>query len=357
MTTVVLADLHLGGRMTALHTPPVLERLLGELEGADQVVLLGDVLSLRDGPLADVLAASRAFFEGLGEAVGDGRIVVVPGNHDHRLAEPLLERRPLGLGTQALAAEHEARAGDPGPLGTLARWTGGAELVVSYPGLWIRPDVYATHGHYLDCHTTVPRPECVAARAMTALVGLPEGPLVPGHYEAVLAPLYAFAYSIAQSSPDGSGDSAAARIARRVRSLAWNRLGASSGDGGVVARLAGGAAVAGGAAALRAAGLGPFGSDLTPGEFGRAGAEAMAEVVARLEIDAAHVVFGHTHHAGPLEPAGGRLVNPGSWVYQPLLIGEAGPRDPYWPGRYALVGPDGPPRLRSVLADPALVTA
>ena len=40
------------------------------------------------------------------------------------------------------------------------------ELTLAYPGLRLRPDVYATHGHYLDLHLTVPRLESIAASAM-----------------------------------------------------------------------------------------------------------------------------------------------------------------------------------------------
>jgi predicted phosphodiesterase len=359
MTTAVLADLHLGGQMTTLATPPVLDRLLRELEGVDEVVLLGDALSLRDAALAEVLSASRGFFEGLGEVVGDGRIVLVPGNHDHRLAEPLLEQRLLDAGGNVLDARYEPRAEEAGPLGALAEWTGRADFVISYPGVWLRPDVYATHGHYLDCHLTVPRPESIAARAMAALLGLPDGRLVPRDYEAVLAPMYAFAYSVAQSSADPfARHGAAARLARGVRALAWHRLAGSSGRNRIPRRLAGALTVLAGTAALRAAGLGPFGSALDPAEIGRAGREAMAQVVARLEIEARYVIFGHTHHAAPLgKDTGERLINPGSWVYQPLLIGDAGSSDPFWPGRYVLVEADGPPRLRSALATPSAVRA
>lgn len=355
MVTAVLSDLHLGARMSVLSTPPVLERMLRELEAADEVVLLGDVLSLRDGRLDVVLEAARAFFEGLGEAVGDGRVVIVPGNHDHRLAEPLLENRPGGLGCRVLDEQCKVTADTNGPLGALARWMSGPEVVLSYPGVWIRPDVYATHGHYLDCHLTIPRADCVAARAMKALVGLPEGAITPGNYEAVLAPLYAFVYASAQAPHSLDGDPPARRIARRVQDLAWKRISGSSGRGRPVDRLVGAAAALAGTAALRAAGLGPFRADLAPAEIGRAGLRAMTEVVERLEIEAAHVIFGHTHHASPLGgPETAQLVNPGSWVYEPVLVGESGSRSPFWPGRYAIVDSSGPPRLRSVLADPVL---
>ena len=44
---------------------------------------------------------------------------------------------------------------------------------VAYPGLWVRPDVYATHGHYLDCHLTVPTLERLSVGAMSRLLGRP----------------------------------------------------------------------------------------------------------------------------------------------------------------------------------------
>ena len=57
----------------------------------------------------------------------------------------------------------------------------------------------------------------------------------------------------------------------------------------------------------------------------------MAEVAARLGLGDAHVVFGHTHRAGPLpgEPqaewrgrSGARLMNSGSWIYEPIFLAD-----------------------------------
>ena len=70
------------------------------------MVLLGDVLELRELPLASVLESARAFFEELGEAMAGRPVILVPGNHDHRLAEPLLER--LALAGKPLDLEHHA---------------------------------------------------------------------------------------------------------------------------------------------------------------------------------------------------------------------------------------------------------
>ena len=99
----------------------------------------------------------------------------MPGNHDHQLLAPWLERRarhgpppPLGLETQVEMAPGDA-------LTALAQWLGPARVQVSYPGLWLRPDVYATHGHYADLHLTMPTLERLAAGVMGRIVGLSAG--------------------------------------------------------------------------------------------------------------------------------------------------------------------------------------
>ncbi|HEY6775778.1 MAG TPA: metallophosphoesterase [Thermoleophilaceae bacterium] len=82
--------------------------LLDALEGVDQVVLLGDTIELRDGPAARAVAEARPLFAELADIVG-GRIVLVPGNHDHQLAGALLHRGYERLGRQQLASADERR--------------------------------------------------------------------------------------------------------------------------------------------------------------------------------------------------------------------------------------------------------
>ena len=96
MRTAIVSDLHLGSGHgeDLLRDAEIRRVLLEEIAGADRVVLLGDVIELRELPLARALEAARPFFEALGEAMAGREVLIVPGNHDHRLVEPLLERSP-----------------------------------------------------------------------------------------------------------------------------------------------------------------------------------------------------------------------------------------------------------------------
>src|SRR3954453_11506171 len=126
MRTAIVSDLHLGAATgeDIVRDPAIRRILLDEIAGADRLVLLGDVLELRDLPLARVLASVRPFFEELGEAMAGRRIVLVPGNHDHRSAEPLLE--DVALSGAELGLEHRALP-TASPATHLAEWLGDAE--------------------------------------------------------------------------------------------------------------------------------------------------------------------------------------------------------------------------------------
>jgi hypothetical protein len=111
-------------------------------------------------------------------------------------------------------------------------------------------------------------------------------------------------------------------------------------------------------AALNRMGLGTFNADISAPELRRAGLRAMGEVAARLGLGDAHVIFGHTHRAGPLprddqaewrRPGGARLLNTGCWTYDAYFL-RGGPGDsPYWPGGAVLIDGDGPPTLLRLL--------
>jgi hypothetical protein len=353
MRTAIVSDLHLGSGFgeDLLRDAAIRRALFDEIAAADRLVLLGDVLELRELPLPAVLDAARPFFEELGEALAGRPVLLLPGNHDHRLAEPLLERlalegRPLGL---------EERAEPAGEAMTrIAAWLGGAELELAYPGAWLREDVYATHGHYMDCHWDLPRVECIAAAAAMRAFGAPPSPAAPPDYERVLRPLYGFSFSLAQVR--------LARRATRPSERAWQAISSVNGNRSRARRAALRAAVGAGIPAgiwslnrlLRA----DFDADISAGAISRSGVTAAIELARRLELGGAHMITGHTHRGGPWDgdaewplAGGGRLHNTGSWVFADAFHHPGTPPGSYWPGTVTWVEGDAPPRRVRLLLD------
>jgi predicted phosphodiesterase len=353
MRTIVVSDIHLAAGFDGdlLRRRRFREVLLGEAEGADQVVLLGDVIELRDRPLTEALEIARPFFEELAEAVGTARVVIVPGNHDHQLIAPWLERRRMD-GKGPLGLEQLARP-DTAIASGIARLLPRADLELAYPGLWIRPRLYATHGHYLDCHVTVPTFERLAIAVIEKLAGaMPEGLRSIDDYESVQAPLYELLYGIAQGGPRprrGLGENASARVWEAVHGRDGRRPG-------VRGRLLGSVVLPGAVTLANRLGLGPLHWDISMAEIRQAGLRAMRELVGRLGVEADHVIFGHIHRRGPLGaepgwelPSGTRLINTGSWVYAPGLLGPTAHGSAFWPGTVVIIQDDRPPESRHLL--------
>jgi hypothetical protein len=328
--------------------------LLQALSGCDRLVLLGDVLELRQGPVREALAGARDILGEIAAALGPGRqIVIVPGNHDHHLLAAWLERRagtsaPPPLGLQSAVVW---QAGDP--LATVVGWLAPAEVEVAYPGVWLRPDVYAMHGHYADRHTTVPTLERLGAGVMARIVDEPAGgPQRAEDYEAILAPLYAWMYALAQN-----GGAALGAGSHGASAHAWRALSERGGRRGVRRRTLV-AAFPAVIATLNRAQIGPLKADLSAAELRRAGLRAIGAVVASLGVRAGHVIFGHTHRAGPLAgddrsewrtSAGAALINTGCWVHEPSFLGRAPQRSPYRAGFAVRLDDDQPPELVNLL--------
>ncbi len=291
----------------------------------------------------------------LGEAMADGEIVVVAGNHDHHLIEPWLERRwlddagPLGL----------EQRGEPEGLAIemLCRSFGAAKVTFAYPGLWLRDDIYAIHGHYLDRHLTVPTIERLGVAAIEKTLGIitpTEDPLDPpgqadaaslDEYERVQTPVYALLFGLAQGTigERRGGADPSARL--------WAMLnGGETRTAKVRNWVLGSLAVPGAVGIANRLGLGPVRSELSSNAIGRAGFQAMAEACRVLHIDADHLVFGHTHWRGsPKAENRPKLWNTGSWVHASGLLGKTAAESPYWPGTICFVDDEGPPRLEGVL--------
>jgi UDP-2,3-diacylglucosamine pyrophosphatase LpxH len=351
--TAVVSDLHLGLLLgeDLVRAPEIRETLLDGLTGADRIVLLGDVIEMRDQPLAAALEASRPFFEALGDRYPGAEVVLVPGNHDHHLAEPLLERRALAK-RPALGLEHRFR-----PAAASARissWLGKAGLSLSYPGIWLRDDVYATHGHYMDCHLALPRLECLAAAAVMRFAGPPPAKATPDDYERILRPVYGFSFGLAQSGtpqPAGGGS--------RPSERAWRAIQAT-GESGLGRRAARSLTTAGVRAtvwSLNRALRTQFDPDVSARGISRGGIEAATELANRLRTGAAHVITGHTHRRGPSRPdgwpipVGGELHNTGSWIFSGALCAPGAERSAFWPGTLTWLEDEGPPGRIELLDD------
>jgi predicted phosphodiesterase len=339
MATLVVSDLHLGMASVAdvLRREAPLEALLGAVRAADRLVLLGDVVELLEGRPGLAMEAAEPVLAQIGAAAGRGtEVVIVPGNHDFGAVRPWLAAR----------ARRGWRLGMSSPVGResspwLERMTRAlrpARALVRYPGVWLADGVYATHGHYLDRHLTPELVRRAVAPRYARVLGEVPDPATPGDYErAGGANFAALAALLASEVPGPIGD-AIDRVAGRMRRSAL-------------------AAVPRATTVLGLAGLAVGGSDALATQLRRAGLAAMGEVVARLELEAEHVIFGHTHRAGPcgdddreewISRTGVRMVNTGSWVHDAYLLQGVDSDDPWWPGRGVLVG-DGPPLLQQLL--------
>jgi hypothetical protein len=393
MRTLIVSDLHLGGLsgVDLLRRRELREPLLELVADVDRLVLLGDVLELRHGPPHEALAASRPFFEDVGRALGDGELIVTAGNHDHLLvcgwldAHALTEPAPPPLGLEQLIEPAQASPA----LGRIARWAAPARVRAAYPGLWLRPDVYATHGHFLDCHLTIPTLERIGIGAIGRMLERGEHALdCVEDYEALTAPIYCWRDAMVRYAPagpalNGVGTVRAWRALQGKRTAAGERRAGADGSGGwaprgAPARLlrAARARVLGqtlkhgfpaAVAAINRAGMGPVHTDISGLELYLAGLRAMGEVTARLGPHDGFVVFGHTHRAGPLPSdrerdwrapgapggVGARLVNCGCWTYESIFLSPQPGESPYWPGTCVLVEDAGPPKLRRLLLDRA----
>src|SRR5204862_8021658 len=133
---------------------------------------------------------------------------------------PLLEGLRVDGSLAALGLAHTMAAPSGGLVGRVAEALQPAQVKLAYPGVWLRDDVYATHGHYLDAHNTIPTLECLSIAATARVTGnLPPGHRTPADYEAVIGPAYALTYTLAQA-PGRIGTMLAGSTSRDV----WKRL-------------------------------------------------------------------------------------------------------------------------------------
>lgn len=332
MNTLVISDLHLGVRLErdVLRRPEALDALLGAIDGITRLVLLGDVIELAERRPDRAMPAAEPILRAIGARLGPGReVIVVPGNHDRALVRPWLREHGMPATVDAsipLDATPE--------LAALTRWLAPAAVSVRYPGVWLSDRIWATHGHYLDRHLL---PEVAYGVARGLLGRLPHDGASPADYERAGGP---------------SLTRAEAFLARWLP----RPLAALADDMAELVRAVTMPAVPRGLLRHRFA---PVYATLLSMQVRHASIPALGRVVHRLGVDAEWVIFGHVHRCGPLPrddprrwrgPGGTpKIVNTGSWVYEPLLVHHATPPHPYWPGGAVVIEGDGEPRAIGLL--------
>lgn len=329
MRTLIISDLHLGQRpgQDLLRRTLVRERLICALDGVDRLVLLGDIVELGSRLHARrPMEVARPVLAEIAGAIGpEAEIVLVPGNHDGVMVRDWVRARGSALGLD-----------DPVPvdatplLGAVTAMLAPARVRVTYPGFWVREDVWATHGHYLDRHLV---PESTFGLRRRGLA-TPVAGAVPGDYERARRRARR-----AQNARQSRGSVSSLRerpLATTLEHLA--ELTRHTGD------------------LLRGAHLTRLTAGALDIQARRAAVPALAHAAGRLGVQAPWVVFGHIHRPGPDPgqqwqpwPGAPRLLNTGSWVYEPLLLDHASPPHPYWPGTAVLVTDEGEPQLLGLL--------
>ena len=356
MRTVVISDLHLGGSIGVdiLRRPENREPLKELITGCDRLVLLGDTLELRHGPSHQALDVALPALADIASVLTPGtEVVLVAGNHDHALVEPWLEARRSHGAPQPLGLEEPVTIESGSIAARIVDAMKPGDVVLSHPGVWIREDIYAFHGNYLDRHIDVPTFERMAAGVMERITGRRAADATGADdYEAVLGPLYAWSYELAQWPRERSGLGPGGFSQR-----AWQVL-SGSGHRPVRKRLLG-LGFAGAVGVLNLARIGPLSAELSPARLRRAGIESAAAAARGIGVEAPHVIYGHTHRPGPLEgdlisewrQQGVNLWNTGSWVFEEHFLAGASRGSAYWPGRAIEVRDEGEPIVHSLLSD------
>jgi DNA repair exonuclease SbcCD nuclease subunit len=331
MRTLVISDLHLGMRYRrdVLRLSAPLEVLLEALSDVDRLVLLGDVVDLSEHDPQDALAAAEPVLRALGRQLGpDREVIVVPGNHDRRFVAPWIQE----MGAR-LAVDSAVPLDATPELAAVSSWLAPALVSARYPGVWLSNRVWATHGHYLNR-------DLLPAWSR----GITHGHLGRLREEEEEEEARPVDYESAGGRSLRSAHEAISGALPEPLAAAADRFG-------VLARAA---TMAKASRKLLRPELARANAALLSLQTTVASIPALIHVTRSLGIDADYVVFGHVHRLGPLPGdeeadwagAGGRprIVNTGSWIYEPLLVGDVTPPHPYWPGGAAILEDEAGPQ-------------
>jgi UDP-2,3-diacylglucosamine pyrophosphatase LpxH len=318
--TLVVSDLHLGARVqhSVLSRPEPLERLLAAVDDVDRLVLLGDVVELLERRPDRAMEAAAPTLRAIGARLGSAReVVVVPGNHDVALVSSWIRSRAAELSVDTRVPRDASAA-----LAAVTDWLSPAQVRVHYPGAWLSDRIWATHGHYIGrrVHGDGPRARPIDFEGVSRNWTLHR--IEAGIMRTLPTP--------AATVTEDLAELARAFTMPLPRRLLHRRMS-------------------------------PMTSALLALQVRRASIPTLADVAARLGVDADWILFGHVHRLGPLAGdrpadwqgpgAGPSIANTGSWVYEPLLVHHVTPPHPYWPGGSVLLEDNAPPVARGLLDD------
>lgn len=286
-------------------TKPAPMELLGKaLDAHDRLVLLGDTVEMYEAHPRYSIGVAEPVLRAIAERLGpDKELVLVPGNHDHELIREWSDAQGKDLSLEAPVPTDASEA-----LDRVCAFMSATKVTVMYPGVWLAPGVWATHGHYLAKYLK------------------PMGST--GLHLRRSAPLPATPAALEYPSPTRE------HVHDGLPPERW-----------VDRRMPGW--------------LAPLSSRLLSHQMLRHALPAFAASVAALGVEAEWVVFGHVHRRGPRErdslrpwrvaASGPRLVNTGSWRYEPAVTRGLDARGWYWPGGAVSLGEDGVPRCLGLL--------
>jgi len=357
-----------------------LRRLAPQLDGVDELVILGDLFDLLFATVPDAFAAADPFFDLLADRLAGRRVVWLAGNHDRHIMARELEN----LTEEVLATGKDADTVGPTLrehnyfLRYLQRRLPDSEVRIEYPFHRIG-DVLCCHGHYLDAHVQGSFANRMFTRGLRRVGGVKTRgrTLSIADYEAATGPLTEVLYTVAQL-PAGTDAQRGLldevqRIGRVVRAVAspgreLERLARDLADrirslvrpGGGLEAATSAPVETPGEASMNLARV------LTPDTPVERSLRAYAQVTKNLGLDRHHdkLVFAHTHQplravtAQPLEgelSGNVRYWNTGCWIYEPTLSSlESYER--YlriaWPGTAVVVDTEkAEPELVNCLAD------
>jgi len=154
----VISDTHIGAPLAVLTYPRAIEAMietLSSLGQIDELVLLGDIFDFWQAPVTEALSRGREFMSALYGLDNVGRMVFVPGNHDHHIFRLYYEEklgRRLREGNMELPELDMPITDDCPAFSAVRPPDARVPLSMTYPVYQVSvqgSDTMLTHGHFL----------------------------------------------------------------------------------------------------------------------------------------------------------------------------------------------------------------